>query len=138
MTSQFEPLDDILAVLRDQHRQVAPPLHLEARLQAAARAARPRRSLWKQLGAVAAAIVFAAVVWQVERPEPRPVARFLPLPGSEALPPPLATSILRMRLPLGDLRQYGFPVPPSSASDLVAADFVVGDDGLARAIRFVR
>jgi hypothetical protein len=60
------------------------------------------------------------------------------VPGSETLPTPVETSILRVQLQKGDLRQYGFDVPAPMDSEFVRADFVVGDDGLARAVRLVR
>jgi hypothetical protein len=66
------------------------------------------------------------------------VTEFMAVPGSETLPAPLETSILRVRVPKGELRQYGFDVPPPDAGEMVGADFVVGDDGLARAVRLVR
>ena len=66
------------------------------------------------------------------------VTEFIDLPGSETLPAPLQTSILRVRVFKGELRQYGFDVPPPAAADLIRADFVIGDDGLARAVRLVQ
>jgi hypothetical protein len=138
MTNQFEPLDDVLSELAGQHRQIGPPRHLEARLRSATRSMRPAVSVWRQAVALAAAIVLALALGRGGRPTVERSAEFLPLPGSETLPPPLGTSLLRLRVPLGDLRQYGFDVPPPSAADMVSAEFVVGDDGVARAVRFVR
>ncbi len=66
------------------------------------------------------------------------VTEFIPLPGAEALPMPLETNILRVSVPKGELRQYGFDVPPPRAAELVRADLVVGDDGFARAVRFIQ
>lgn len=66
------------------------------------------------------------------------VTEFMSLPGAEALPIPLETNILRVRVPKGELRQYGFDVPPPRAAELIRADLVVGDDGFARAVRFVQ
>jgi hypothetical protein len=66
------------------------------------------------------------------------VTEFIDLPGSETLPEPLQTSILRVRVLKGELRQFGFDVPPPAAAELIRADFVVGDDGLARAVRLVQ
>ncbi|QOY86910.1 hypothetical protein [Paludibaculum fermentans] len=62
----------------------------------------------------------------------------MPLPSSEFLSPPQTTTILTMQLRKGDLRQYGLDVPAPLTSELVRVDFVVGDDGLARAMRLVR
>lgn len=65
------------------------------------------------------------------------MTEFVALPGSAGLPPPIETSVLQLRLRKGELRRYGFDIPPSSAAEFVRADFVIGDDGLARAVRFV-
>lgn len=73
------------------------------------------------------------------RTQPREfVTEFINLPGSETLPAPLQTSILRVHVLKGELRQFGFEVPPPAAAELIRADFVVGDDGLARAVRLVQ
>ena len=66
-----------------------------------------------------------------------PMAGFVALPGSAGLPRPIETSVLQFRLRKGELRRYGFDIPPSSDAEFVRADFVIGDDGLARAVRFV-
>ena len=63
---------------------------------------------------------------------------FVALPGSAGLPPPVDISVLQLRLRKGELRRYGFDIPPSSDAEFVRADFVIGDDGLARAVRFLR
>jgi len=63
---------------------------------------------------------------------------FLPLPASEALPEPAQQSIVRARILTSSLAQYGLEVPASIAPQLVSAEFLVGEDGLPRAIRFVR
>ena len=149
MTQQFDELDDVLAELRQKHRQIATPPHLETRLRAATRSVRRHPSLWRWGWAVATALAITVGVWQSQQATPpqqvRTVAEagdrlsdFVALPGSETLPPSMETSILRVQLSKGDLRQYGFDIPSPVAGELIRADFVVGDDGLARAIRFVR
>ena len=60
------------------------------------------------------------------------------VPGSEGLPAPMESSIVRVRMAKSDLRQYGFDVPPAAANDLIRADLYLGEDGLPRAIRLVR
>lgn len=71
-------------------------------------------------------------------PPDKRMSTFLPLPSSEFLAPPQTTSILTMQVRKGDLRQYGLEVPAPLAAEFVRVDFVVGDDGLARAMRLVR
>lgn len=79
-----------------------------------------------------------AAVRPVPAPPLDPIFAFMPLPSSEFLSPPQTTTILTMQLRKGDLRQYGLDVPAPLTSELVRVDFVVGDDGLARAMRLVR
>ena len=46
--------------------------------------------------------------------------------------------IVRVELPRTALASFGLPVNPERAGERVKADVVVGNDGMARAIRFVR
>ena len=43
-----------------------------------------------------------------------------------------------MRIRRDDLREFGMDVPPTAAPETVLAEFVVGEDGLSRAVRLVR
>jgi len=63
---------------------------------------------------------------------------FLPLPVSEGLPEPLQQSVVRTRILTSSLSQYGLDVPASLQPQFVSAEFLVGEDGLPRAIRFVQ
>jgi len=65
------------------------------------------------------------------------MSNFLPLPASEGLPPTFAVSLVRMRITTGALQQYGLEVPEGFTSETLLAEFVVGEDGLPRAIRIV-
>jgi hypothetical protein len=66
------------------------------------------------------------------------VTAFMEVPGSEGLPAPMESSIVRVRMAKGDLRQYGFDVPPAATGEMIHADLYLGEDGLPRAIRLVR
>ena len=66
------------------------------------------------------------------------VTAFMELPGSEGLPTPVESSIVRVRMAKGDLRQYGFDVPPAAANEVIHADLFLGEDGLPRAIRLLQ
>jgi hypothetical protein len=66
------------------------------------------------------------------------VTAFIELPGSEGLPTPVESSIVRVRMAKGDLRQYGFDVPPAAANEVIHADLFLGEDGLPRAIRLLQ
>lgn len=81
------------------------------------------------------------VVSQTAKARRQPVERvteFYPLPESEVLPEPSEESVLRTSLSGSELRRFGFDIPPSMAAESVRADFLVGEDGLARAVRFVQ
>jgi hypothetical protein len=63
---------------------------------------------------------------------------FVPLPVSEGLPPAAELSVVRIKLQGSDLRQYGLEAPADAVAQIMLAEFVVGEDGLPRAIRIVR
>ena len=46
--------------------------------------------------------------------------------------------VVRVRVPRTAMLQFGLPINENRASELVKADVVLGEDGLARAIRFVQ
>jgi hypothetical protein len=64
--------------------------------------------------------------------------QFVPLPVSEGLPPAAQFSVVRVRLRGSDLQQYGLEPPADAAVRTMLAEFVVGEDGLPRAIRIVQ
>lgn len=63
---------------------------------------------------------------------------FVPLPVSEGLPPAAELSVVRVKLKGSDLQQYGLEAPADAVTQAMLAEFVVGEDGLPRAIRIVR
>ncbi len=63
---------------------------------------------------------------------------FVALPVSEGLPPAAEMSVVRVKLRGSDLQQYGLLAPPDAVAQTMLAEFVVGEDGLPRAIRIVR
>ncbi len=75
---------------------------------------------------------------RVHRPPAENVMNFVALPGSEIFPALSEASVLRFQMAKGELRRYGFDVPPSVAAQPIHADFLVGQDGLARAVRIVQ
>jgi len=46
--------------------------------------------------------------------------------------------VMRVELPRSALMSFGLPMDMERAAERIKADVVVGNDGLARAIRFVR
>lgn len=63
---------------------------------------------------------------------------FLPIPAAPALVPGDRGQILRVRMPQSSLRALGVPVHEDRWGQQVRADVLMGEDGIARAVRFVR
>lgn len=120
-----------------------------------ARHARPYRGFawsFRSLAAAAAMIAIAVTLnWLVINRAPARTATAMPSapdaavdlsgfvawPGSSAWPPFESGSLMRVNLPVSLLPTLGLSAP-ASASGLVPADIVVGQDGLARAVRLVQ
>lgn len=49
-----------------------------------------------------------------------------------------ASHVIRIRLPRGEMRRFGVPVQEGFERLSVEADVVIGQDGIARAVRFVQ
>ncbi|HWO02024.1 MAG TPA: hypothetical protein VNS63_22440 [Blastocatellia bacterium] len=62
---------------------------------------------------------------------------FIPLVHSDEMTPLDGGQIMRVELPRSALISFGLPMNIERAGERVKADVVVGNDGLARAIRFV-
>ena len=63
---------------------------------------------------------------------------FIPLMNRESLAQLDSGQIMRVELPRSALMSYGLPMNMERADERIKADVLVGNDGLARAIRFVR
>src|SRR5579863_8235870 len=71
------------------------------------------------------------------RPQPHEITtEFYPL--IEDAPPFERGELLRVSLPASAMRSVGLPVSEDRLTETVQADVLVGQEGLARAIRFVR
>jgi hypothetical protein len=66
------------------------------------------------------------------------VTQFFPLREGEDLTTLDSLQMVRVELPGSALGEVGLPFDPETAPESVKADVVLGQDGLARAIRFVR
>ena len=64
------------------------------------------------------------------------VTPFMPLVAGGT--PLTGGQLVRVSMPRSALASLGLPVNPASGGDAVKADVLLGDDGLAHAIRFVR
>lgn len=75
----------------------------------------------------------------VDRPdETEMVTQFFPLREGEDITALDSLQLVRVELPASALSEVGLTVDPEMADEPVKADVVLGQDGLARAIRFVR
>jgi hypothetical protein len=63
---------------------------------------------------------------------------FFPLMNRESLSQLDGGQVVRVELPRSALMSFGLPMNMDRANERIKADVVVGNDGLARAIRFVR
>jgi len=66
------------------------------------------------------------------------VTRFFPLREGEDLTALENMWLIRVELPGSALAEAGLQITPGAITQTVRADVILGDDGLARAIRFVR
>ncbi len=62
---------------------------------------------------------------------------FIPLPNARGLDPNEQVNIVRVEVPRSAMLEIGLAVSADRVSELVVADVELGQDGLARAIRFV-
>jgi hypothetical protein len=145
-TNQNDELAPALRRLKEDDQAMSASPSVEARLLQEVRSLQPRRRWSPQLiaGLTAAAIVVAtlSITWWVKsKPVPELVTQeitteFFPLFYSSV--PSVETHLVRMELPRESLARFGLMSADGITSGTVLADVLVGDDGLARAVRFVR
>ncbi|HKP11776.1 MAG TPA: hypothetical protein VJZ91_06680, partial [Blastocatellia bacterium] len=63
---------------------------------------------------------------------------FIALDGGHGLAGPESFQLVRVELPRSALVSFGLPMNVERADERIKADVLVGNDGVARAIRFVR
>jgi hypothetical protein len=63
---------------------------------------------------------------------------FVALPSAEGLPAFDSGEIVRIEVPVTSLPSYGIDIAPDARGPAIEADFLVGQDGQARAIRLVK
>lgn len=89
------------------------------------------------LEALAAAAVIAIAVVGSRAPEPVETG-FVSVPFVEPIGPTETARVVRVRMPVGALAKWGMPVAAANPNQSIDADVVLGEDGLARAVRFVQ
>ena len=145
-------LADALAALRRAEARIEAPPHVEAAVLAAwdsAHAlgtARRSRSLWRDATAVAAAVTIAVGLAQLGQQlrratQPAPGqpgnSRTLLLVGEPILQGE-PVRMVRMRVPASTLTELGVRPVTGTAGEHIDVDVIVGEDGVARAIRVGR
>lgn len=114
--------------------------------QAAAPVAEP---VYRRAASTVAAYDKASVRPEPRAPKARPASReagraeeiatdFIPLMNGGQFAPEDGGQLVRVELPRTALASFGLPVNPERAGERVKADVLMGEDGMARAIRFVR
>jgi hypothetical protein len=73
-----------------------------------------------------------------ENRQPEVATDFLPLTYVDDLSAQQSGHIVRMKVSRSALIAFGVPMNMERAGELITADVMIGDDGLARAIRFVQ
>jgi len=90
----------------------------------------------EEIAAAAPALTPASRAKRLAAPAPHEVVTdFFPL--MDAPPPFERGQLLRVMVPASTMRSVGLPISPERWSERVQADVLVGEEGMARAIRFV-
>jgi len=142
-----DPIQDLLRALADADAAAEAPPEIELRLtrefRSRKRTRTVRRLAWCA-SAAAVVLVFAATLHYRQRPPAlaapaaveEVVTDFYPLVNPA--PPFERGRLLRVEVPASAMRMVGLPVHAERLSDPVQADVLVGEEGLPRAIRFVK
>jgi hypothetical protein len=151
-----ELLEGLRALAAEGPREA--PLHIEEQLKAQFRRHNRRRHLavWIPAFSIATAAGIALLLWVHEKPKPAPApavvaalavapvaeedadSGFYPLPEAEALPAVENAMVVRVQLPVSSLQLMGVPVSEERADASVQAELLLGQDGLARAVRLAQ
>ncbi|MEO8131010.1 MAG: hypothetical protein ABJF23_30905 [Bryobacteraceae bacterium] len=75
---------------------------------------------------------------QLSAPVQEVATEFLPVPYAPVFTAEDRGQLVRVRLPRESMRSFGLPVNQDRIVQTVQADVLVGEDGIARAIRFVQ
>ena len=144
--SEAEVLDELRLLSVALRSRQAPP-HVEMELAAAF--GRRQRRRWRALAPLAAAAVIVFAVWNLlPRPVEQPSTQvastmeiatdYMPVGFSRPLYPGEFVQVVRISVPRLEMVRFGLPVFAERARDRVQADVVLGEDGVARAIRFIQ
>jgi hypothetical protein len=152
--NEHPELLDALRALAAEGPTEAPP-QVEERLKREFHRLNRRRNLitWAPALSAVAAVAIALLLW-MHRDQAKPPAAvaiqatapaiedesdasFYPLPEAEVLPAVESAMVVRVQLPVSSLQLMGVPISNERAGASVEADLLLGQDGLARAVRLV-
>ncbi len=139
----MEHRSEALAALARETAGALPSLAVERNLVAAFRAQKQRRRL-PYLAMAASILLLLASTWLVRSSQPVAVepaevaTEFIAVPGADVAGPMDEPILVRVTLPRTAMVSFGLPMNTERGTEFVKADVVLGNDGLARAIRFVQ
>jgi hypothetical protein len=142
-----EPGREMLRALAaaDAEAEARPEIEMNLRRAFRARQRKRVRRLGMMWAAAAAAIVLVMVFMNRKPPVVPPVVPQQPsevvtdfFPLMDPAPPFQRGRILRVEVPASAMKMVGLPVHEEHLNDPVEADVLVGEEGLPRAIRFVK
>jgi len=70
--------------------------------------------------------------------DPEVATKFYALPDADIFAPVEDATVVRVQLPRSAMRMIGLPVNEDRAAERIRADVVLGQDGIARAVRFIQ
>ena len=119
----------------------------ERRLLETFRARQRRKRVWTYWAAAAASLVIGSlsyVLWQEHERKVTVMTEstyvsapgFLPLPYAQSDVPLEHAVVVRVSIPRAEASAWGVPLDPGGRAR-VSADLLIGQDGMARAVRFV-
>jgi energy-converting hydrogenase Eha subunit F len=138
---------DCLRALAEAVQQDAGP-SVEQRLLVRFRERRDNQRRRKYLACLAASLVAAAglylavlhyrsAIQSVPREEDNQISGFISLPYAQSGVPLEQPVIVRVDIPVSELGMMGLRVAPTGMKEKVRADLLIGQDGVARAVRVV-
>jgi len=141
MNEQIELIDNLRRLASALPREASPAV--EQKLMTAFRERRPRKiAVWAYAAAACAVLAAALVLTHKPARPPRTLDVYLPsgfvaLPYSQSGVPMESAIVIRVRIRPAELSSMGVAVPAAASTAKVQADVLVGQDGVARAVRLV-
>ena len=140
-----------LQILSAQLRSIKAPSRVEANLVRVFQGRQNNKHharVWRRLFAPAATIMIIAIAILALQYGPEPPVRsnivaselttgYIPIGIGNPVDPTGFTSIVRISLPHSEMSKFGLPVQAELEQNRITADVLLGEDGIAKAIRFV-